>query len=509
MKNRAQQSQDSVVEFTRNTDAVDADFSHVRGEEVFGKLLRRYPADAESLRRASQRLKGDPNYGPAMHRVAQSLHENRIRAFISYREGVDADAARAVADVFRELSAGRVTVTLADEYTERIPGRDFKLETESAIKTAHWFIYLVSESRDPSAWCMYETGMFRASTTSPRVERLICIYHPAANPPSVVDELHAVKANVMQLERFLDGLFRKADPLPGWEPLNAQLKDESIAFAATRIANAFRPPRKPVAYNYPLTLDVQDPERLNAASDLATCAIETDQVTADLFGKAVVPRTWGALISNVLESSASEKWLEELVWVIRRASAGDAFRPISGTFESSHAGRVMRPVVHSMEHDGVGNQYRFHLFFLEEISSAPVHNIPPKVLALLTAVRMNTRIRWEVVQRFMNAQLSRAEIEACAKAFGRIEREGAAFGRWDIELLCSNYGKAVQKEIRDLVHRWRELRDPQLGSLGAGLKLCEVERVRQGLRECHELNRRFFELTFPIFFEVTRAEINA
>lgn len=496
----------NLIEFTRATDAPDADFSRLRGEEILDKLLRRYPGDAQSLQRAHEHLKGDPNYAPAMHRAAQSLHEGRIRAFISYRAGIDTTAAQTIAGVFRSLSAGKVAVTLADEFAERIPGQDYKAEIESSIRAAHWFIFLVSEAREPSAWCMYETGMFRASAASKKMERLICIHHPAATPPKAIDELQAVKAEVPRLERFLDGLFRKSDPLPGWDALNAALTEESILSAATQIANAFRPPRKPVSFNDHVILEVADPANLRTWTDLASCAIETDRLTAQyIFGKVPPPTTWGELVTNVQGSGGMERWLEELVAVIKKASSGNVFRPISGTFECSHGGRVMRPVLHAMEHDGVSSDYRFDLLFLEDISSAPVHAIPPHTLALLTAVRMHNRVRWEVVQRFSDVEWTASNIEACAKAFSRIEREVRAFGRWDVELLCKNYADDVQLDLRAMFQRWQALSDPRAGELTVALKHGDVPGIVDGLNECGDLNRRFFQLTFPVLEEATNA----
>lgn len=101
----------NIVEFTRESDTPDADFSHLRGEAVLKKLLRRYPEAKASLERAHTILRDETNYAAAMHRVAYSLNEGRVEAFISYRVGVDADAARTVADVFRALSARQVEVT--------------------------------------------------------------------------------------------------------------------------------------------------------------------------------------------------------------------------------------------------------------------------------------------------------------------------------------------------------------------------------------------------------------
>ena len=50
-----------IVEFTRQSDTPDADFSHIRGEAVLQKLLRRYPDDRTNLERAHAILRDDAN----------------------------------------------------------------------------------------------------------------------------------------------------------------------------------------------------------------------------------------------------------------------------------------------------------------------------------------------------------------------------------------------------------------------------------------------------------------
>jgi hypothetical protein len=495
----------NLIEFTRATDPLDADFHRLRGEQVLDKLLRRYPDYAQNLQRAHQRLKDDPNYAPAMHRAAQALHEGHIRVFVSYRAGVDAEAARAIAEVFRDLSSGQATVTLADEFPARISGQDYKSEIESSIKTAHWFVFLVSEAREPSAWCMYETGMFRASASSRKMERLICIHHPAAALPQAIDEFQAVKATVGNLQPFLDGLFRRIDPLPGWDALNPMLSDDRVLAAADRIEKAFRPPRKPVSFNCRVTLEVRHPSGLATWADLASCAIETDRLTADLFGKIEPPATWGELVANVQGDPASNRWQEELHAVIVKASNGNVFRPISSTFECSHGGRVLRPVLHAMEHDGVGDEYRFHLYFLDDISSLQIRDVPEPTLALLTAVRMHNRVRWEVLHRYADVEWTRPNIEACAKAFSRIEREVRALGNPDIEQLCENYGEDARGDVKALLCRWQALRDPRNGELTLALARRDAAAIADGMNECGELNRRFFRLTLPVLEEVNSA----
>ena len=96
------------------------------------------------------------------------------------------EAARTVAEVFRALSARQVEVTFADDFTARISGQDYKSEIEAATKASHWFVILLSDAKEPSGWCMYETGLFRASVTSRKLERLICLHHPNASLPATV-----------------------------------------------------------------------------------------------------------------------------------------------------------------------------------------------------------------------------------------------------------------------------------------------------------------------------------
>jgi hypothetical protein len=286
--------------------------------------------------------------------------------------------------------------------------------------------------------------------------------------------------------------------------LRPDLEDAAITEAATRIAHALRPPRKPIAFNYGLTLEVRDPGRLAAANDLDACAVITDSRTADLFGKVEPPGHWGPLVANVRSADSVDPWLEELVVVLRKASAGNVFRPLTSSFESAQAGRMMRPVLHSMEHDGIGDEFRFQLFFLEEFSVAPTSGIAPRIRALLGAVRMHNRIRWEVLERFANSAWSSEDLESCAKAFSRIERETRAQGPIDLAALSSHYAKDDAAEISSIMINWHALRDGATGELTTALRRFDVEGVRSGMAQCRDLNQRFLELTFPVLEEVTR-----
>lgn len=484
----------NVIEFTRASDTPDADFSHLRGEAVLDKLLRRYPAHADALRRAHLLLFGEPNYAPAMHRVANSLNEGLIRMFISYRAGPDVAAARAVAEEFRRLSAGKIEITFADDFTTRISGQDYKSEIEVATKAAHWFVILVSDSRELSGWCMYETGLFRASTTSRRMERLICLRHPGATPPSAIDGYHSVAGEAGQLQRLLDGLLREPNPLPGWDALNPTLDDATIKVAATRIAQALRPPRRPVQFNPIVTLVVSQPQALVAPDQLDDCVVETDRLTARLFGKAEPPTRWGALVSGL---HGQGQWQQELVAVLRKAAAGDIFRQLSGNFESPHGGQVLRPMLQSMEQYGQDGEHRFQLCFLEDLGRSADTGLAVPTQALLTAVRLHNRVRWEVVERFADVVWDADNCAAAAKALSRIDREARGSGGIDAKALCVHFASAAAAELEDVLEDWAELCEPSQGRLPAALRNADVTAVPAAMARCRELNREALQRLLP------------
>lgn len=495
----------NLVEFIRASDTSDAAFSHLRGEAVLGKLLRRHPDDATVLQRAHELLQDDPNYAAAMHRVAKSLQDGYIRVFISYRVGIDSAAARTVAEIFQSLSGGRVVVTYADDFTARIAGQDYKSEIEEATKAAHWFVLLVSDSRELSSWCMYETGLFRAATTSRRLERLICLHHPEATLPGAIDGFQSVAGSAVHLQRFLDGLFRQVNPLPGWPALNSTVHDGVILEAANRIAEALRPPRKPVTFNPALTLVVRGPSMLISAEDLNGCNVDADQLAAQLFGKAEPPATWGDLVSLLQKRPEQSAWLDELAAVLRKAGSGNIFRPLVGTFESLNGARVMRPVLQSMEHDARGEEYRFHIFFLEEYLSSPTQdNLSDSAHALLTLVRMHNRVRWEVVERFSGVDWSSQELAACAKALSRVEREAQLAGGIDVQALQKNFDPLASCEMVDYLEDWAELCGAADGQLPSALREGDEKGVKEGMIQCRLLNRQLLERALPALERLTR-----
>lgn len=498
-------SRGNVIGFNRWSDKRPSDFSNMRGRDVLRKLIQSHPDLEAQLRQAEALLADDPACASAMHMAASTLRLGKIRVFISFRHSVETDLARAVAHAFHEMSGGRVAVTLAAEFTRDIPGRNYKKEIDRAVAQAHWFVLLLSDPRELSEWCMYETGMFRASMVSDRINRLICITPPrTARLPGPIEDFQSVEAVPDSLIEFFDGLFRKNQPIPGWSALNADAPESLMRRHADSVIAHMRGPSRPVNLNYNVELEVVRPGEMTDPEALDQCPVKMDDKTADLFGKFEHPSNWGDLIANVRRGERQDQWLTELLAVIRKACQNNKFRPISGTFELSHGGRVMRPVVESMEHEGRSERYRLHLIFVEDLCSAPVQPVGPEVLAFLTALRMHSRLRWELIERFAKVSWDQHQADACLQVFSRIEREGQSFVQWDLDALCSNYAEPIGARIREIVSRWRELRRSGVaplidghGELDRALKGYDFAALPALIDECAVLVNDFLRLSYP------------
>lgn len=493
------------LRFKRGSDNEEEDFDLHRGKGVLERLQAKNPDLREPLKRAHDLLATHPSYAAAMHAAARSLRDGSIRVFVSYRSEKDAPAARAIAEALRDLSGDepsdmRMKVTLADEFAMRISGRDFKEEIATKIASADWFILLAPDPKTKSDWCMFETGMFR-STMVPDVHRLIPICHASAQLPDPIREFQSHEANETGLYKLFSGLFREPDCLPGWDALNRDVDEDTLRSTARTVAELFSVPSMEVPLTPWVRLTVPDVVELSEPSDLAQVPIETDQRTADYFGRATPPTHWGELVEGVTNAS-NAAWLQELAPVLAKARDNRRIRPIAGTFESDAGGRVLRPVVQSIDTSGPDTQ--FLLLFVEDFATAPDYGLPRQTLALLTAVRMNNRIRWEVVERFRKVTWDESTIDECRTVFSRIEREIGYFGQWDVDLLCQCFDDVAALEVRKMVNRWCELRAAGVsgkaylsGELDVAFDDSDQERVASLFNEMAELNQRFLSMANP------------
>jgi hypothetical protein len=171
----------------------------------------------------------------------------------------------------------------------------------------------------------------------------------------------------------------------------------------------------------------------------------------------------------------------------------------------------VRPILHSMETDGGGEVFKFNVFFLDEISTAPARKLPTSLQTLLTTLRMAARIRWEVLERFKNIEWNQNNVNDCEMAFSRIEREGQLFGDWDVKELCKNYAESEREDVFFLVNRLRALKghrtsgpDNDDGELDKAFRDFDVYRIEPLMTEYWELINNFLSITLPVLGEIIK-----
>jgi hypothetical protein len=504
-------AQGHIIGFHRQSDNTSINYSEMRGRDVLKKLINASREEEFSLRRAHNMLATDPNYASAMHAAASALKTQQINVFISYRMNVDGDLATTVAQAMRDLSGGKVSVTLSAEFFRNFAGKPFKEVISNEISRTHWFVLLQSDPKQNSDWCMFETGMFRASMISTGINRLICIYHPATPTTSLPDPIsgfEAIPAEADKMMELFEGLFRIEQPMPGWDALNPGADEGAMRRFAERIALEVKGPSKPIVFNYTVTLDVEQPALLDCAEALNKCRIHTDPQTAVLFGFGNMqpPAIWGEFIHNVKRGGRQGQWLTELAAIIRKSCSTIKFRPISGTFECDQGGRMLRPVLESIEYNGASRVYHVRLIFVEDHCSVPEQPVSRRVLTFLNAHRINSRLRWELIERFVNADWDDGnQIDACTNVLSRIERDGQSFSQWDLDALCDNYPTGSRIEVRRIVERWCELRrtgsigfEGRSGELDDALRSRDSERIRELVHECASLVSDFLLVSDPV-----------
>jgi hypothetical protein len=116
---------------------------------------------------------------------------------------------------------------------------------------------------------------------------------------------------------------------------------------------------------------------------------------------------------------------------------------------------------------------------------------------------MHHRVRWEVLERFVDPAWGTEDAATCAKLFSRIDRELRSKAPLEAALVCQHFPDPAKQEISAILEDWQELLDPANGTLVAALRTQQTKAIRQGMVLCRALNRRFLELSYPVLESIT------
>lgn len=477
-------------------DPARADFETIMADHEIRNILERKPSYRDNIERAARLLAGEENAIRAAREAAGAIINNRINVFFSYKSE-DEDSARAIVEELRAYAANRLNITIAAEFTEEIVGARWHRAIRDAIQKAHWFILLMPDPAVKWDWCLFETGMFSGKMVSDKVNKLICLHHPAYTqlPPQISD-FQAVSGEPADVEAFLTNVFVKDDPLPGMKAINPDIRNRLPRIAAD-IAGAVKPRHirldRCILDRYVL-IKVPNAETLEGPQDLETSKIlEIDEQTLGIFGKVSAPTTWAELIENVAGQDSDTRWLQEVAASLRKAATKNAFGPIQATFKGVNSGKLWRPLLHAVDRSEGDTIESFMLLFLEEIGTGLTHHIPVTTQALISTLRLTFRFRWEVINRYKK-DMTVEKIQEFKDSIDRIETEGKSRGFINPDVLARSFrGDGISGDkIRAMFAEWERYRnDERTGLLDVAIREQNVDEIMRILNKVAVMNSEF------------------
>jgi hypothetical protein len=476
-------------------------------DPAIADFMRTHHGTSEAVRRAATKLADENDAGPAVRKLLPALTERTLPVFFSYKKK-DEHAAKAIVELLREKSAGKLGIVYQAEFGKDIVGRKWRDEIRASIARSNWFILLLPDPSDDWDWCLFETGFFEAQRTSG--DRLICLHHPDIGVPDPIKDYHAVPATIPEVENLLQLVFVKDDPIPGMKAINPALGSQ-IPAIARQIVDAIRPPRKTVCrvwFEPWLELRVADAARLKSMDDLdAATLVSANREALALFEFLVKPATWGDLRSGLPIDAEDSRWREELFHVIRRISGGRVFYPIQAVFQTRD-GRMYHPVASAVDRLGGENGpiETFHITFTEDVAAVDHSRMPKYLSALATVLRFTFRFRWEVLEKFTKGTLTELDVERIRCAMTRMQSEWQSRGVGDQAAVEGLFPDEVDRiRIRRMYARWALINNPEgTGELDRAIEQKDAQRCQEILKEIIPMNQEFLEMATGIFSNLIR-----
>lgn len=466
------------------------------------RYLETHQGAADAITGAAKVLASEADAIPALRKLLPALGNKVVRVFFSYKKK-DEYAAKKIVDLLRVHSAGKLRIKYQADFTKEISGKKWRDEIHSTIAEADWFILLLPDPADDWDWCLFETGLFEAQRKSG--DRLICLYHPDTRVPNQIEDYHAVRAAIPDVEEFLRMVYVSDNPVPGMRAINPDLKDH-ISTVAEQIVAAIRPPRKPLTrkiFEPWLELKLDDAIDLQTRDDLDRAIIvDANKEALDLFEYIDAPDTFGELRSGLPNSQEDNRWREELFHVVRRIANGRTFQPIQAVFQTK-AGKMFRPVACAIDRlgDAKGPIQTFHVTFTEEVAAVDHSKMPPSLSALATVLRFAFRFRWEVLEKFAGTSMTEADVECLDSAFKRLQVEWQSRGGGDQATVEGLFPEGNARDrIKMIYKEWAAIRNPDgTGELDVAIETKDLKGIQASLKRVIPLNQEFLEMATDVF----------
>jgi TIR domain len=321
--------------------------------------------------------------------------------------------------------------------------------------------FLVLVFTDPHAnwgWCLYESGFFDAlSQVSKPSSRIWCLHHAATSPPSPLADLQSIPAKTQDVEQWLRELFKET------EQTKSEFIDD-IPTLAEEICRLFSVDQKPL-YSQRF-VKIKANSALISPDDLhGDAVVEGDnQLMSEVFGTFNQKTNWHAVKEHFRtfrnSSDVNITTLKEISNAIYCVAKHAIVRPIQGIVFVAQGPKRYRPIL-STAKQVTEDEIECDIMFVEE-AGGHLQNIPKSSEALLTAIRMATRIRWEIVRPFApnvrclaraDARQLRVDLQTC---LNNVFLEAGFRGNFSTTDLLNAFDDSDKDKLLDIVEKWND-----------------------------------------------------
>jgi TIR domain len=391
-------------------------------------------------------------------------------------------------------------------------GANWRKAIVELLNRANFLVLVFTDPNEDWGWCLYETGFFDALSQSESRRRIWCLHNASTDPPDPIAGLQTIPAEKTKVEQWLKELFSSTEQTKA-------LFFKNIPELAEKICELFLIDQKPFYSQRSLNI-IADRTLLKSPDDLPDNAtIKGDQpLMGELFGTFSTNIDWKSLKERFRRFPNSAEvnlnTLKEISRAIYSVCNHSIVHPAQGIFFVEQGPKRYRPVL-SRAKDITKDQIDCEIMLVEDVGGQ-LQNMDKPLAALLTAIRIAMRIRWEIVRPFssnvqtlarLDSQKLRFDLQTC---FNNIFLEAEFRGNYSTGDLLDAFEGADKEKLLDIIDKWNETY-PKIWS-GIGFSdvtktFGEVSKepmsaedqclLQSGLQKLERLNRDYLAMAVP------------
>jgi len=441
-------------------------------------------------------------------RLLKPLRDDKLRVFFSYKSK-DEQIASKIAAWLEEWSANKLEIEHMGRLGVDGVGRDWRQQIEQTIPRCDWFLLLLPSPGERD-WTLFEAGYFQGVGHGFLAGRSVCLHHSCNEIADALGDDQSVPANLIEVKKFLEGLFLEPNWLPGMPPLNRKLSQ--LEEKAKMIVDLIQPASPPVRYCCGPHMQVafEDACAVTGWDQLARGRVkECNEHCMRLFGLQV-PKPWfGDWLADVEGAKKDEGWVKELAKAVQAAGQGRQLPAIRATFLLGD-GRRMRPTICAVwRREGDLRAEAVDILFSEAELAGDTSFLSPGLAALAITMQFCVRFRYQVLERYLGRNLERKDVMAFNRAMIDLQREATRDPRFaeDRSLIrkktLSCFAGEDKAAIEKMYERWDEFWRPDgEGKLDKAIIDMDGEALAGIVKELVEMIQQFLTVTSRRFAEL-------